>query len=41
MQPKDAAGIANSADRDQTAPVWSGTARFVQTYLSENLGLLR
>ena len=37
-------GIANSEDPDQTAPlpaVWSGSALFVQTYLSENLGSLR
>ena len=46
MYPKDAAGIANSVDPDQTAPVsvgadWSGFALFAQTYLSENLGTLR
>ena len=43
MHPKDAEGIANSVDRDQTAPlgaVWSGSALFAQTYLSENLGSL-
>ena len=43
MHPKDAAGIANSVDPDQTAPlgaVWSGSALFAQTYLSENLGSL-
>ena len=43
MRPKDAAGIANSVDPDQTAPlgvVWSGSALFAQTYLSENLGPL-
>ena len=37
---KDANGIANSEDPDQTAPlgaVWSGSALFAQTYLSENL----
>ena len=31
---------ANSGDPDQTAPlgtVWSGSALFAQTYLSENL----
>ena len=42
--PKDANGIANSEDPDQTAPlgaVWSGSALFAQTYLSENLGSLR
>ena len=44
MSPKDADGIANSVDPDQTAPlgaVWSGSALFAQTYLSENLGSLR
>ena len=44
MHPKDVAGIANSVDLDQTAPlraVWSGSALFAQTYLSENLGSLR
>ena len=44
MHPKDAAGIAKSADPDQTAPlgaVWSGSALFAQTCLSENLGTLR
>ena len=43
MHPKDAEEIANSIDPDQTAPlgaVWSGSALFVQTYLSENLGTL-
>ena len=42
--PKDANGIENSEDPDQTAPlgaVWSGSALFAQTYLSENLGSLR
>ena len=34
MHPKDAAGIANSVDPDQTAPL------FAQTCLSENLGKL-
>ena len=44
MSPKDADGMANSADPDQTAPVgavWSGSALFAQAYLSENLGPLR
>ena len=42
MHSKDAAGIANSIDPDQTVPlVWSGSALFVKTYLSENLGFLR
>ena len=43
MHPKDAIGIANSVDPDQTAPlgaVWSGSALFAQTYLFENLGSL-
>ena len=33
--------MAKSEDPDQTAPigvVWSGSALFAQTYLSENLG---
>ena len=41
---KDSNGIANSENPDQTAPlgaVWSGSALFAKTYLSENLGLLR
>ena len=41
---KDANGIANSEDPDQTAPlgtVWSGSALLAHTYLSENLGSLR
>ena len=45
MHPKDAEGIANSVDPDQTAPllgaVWSGSALFAQTCLSKNLGKLR
>ena len=44
MCQKDADGIANSVDPGQTAPlgaVWSGSALFAQTYLSENLGSLR
>ena len=39
MHPKDAEGIANSVDPDQTAPVgavWSGAALFAQTCPSEN-----
>ena len=39
MHPNDAAGIANSVDPDQTAPlgaVWYWSALFAQTYLSEN-----
>ena len=44
MHPKYAEGIANSVDPDQTAPlgaVWSGSALFAQTCLSENVGKLR
>ena len=46
MSPNDADGMANSADPDQTAPlwaVWSGSALLAQAYryLSENLGSLR
>ena len=44
MSPNDADWMANSVDRDQTAPlgaVWSGSALFAQAYLSENLGSLR
>ena len=43
IHPKDAAGIAHSVDPDQTAPlgaVWSGSALFAHTGLSENLGIL-
>ena len=42
--PKDAEGIANSVDPDQTAPLgalWSGSALFAQACLSENLGSLQ
>ena len=41
---KDANGITNREDPDQTAPwgaVWSGSALFAQTYLSQYLKLLR
>ena len=41
---KDADGIANSVDPDQTAPVGavrSGSALFAKTCPSENLGSLR
>ena len=41
---KHAVGIANSVDPDQTAPlgaVWSGSALFAKTCLSEKLGSLR
>ena len=41
---KDAGRITNREDPDQTAPwgaVWSGSALFAQTYLSQYLKLLR
>ena len=41
MSPNDVDGMANNVDPDQTAPleaVWSGSALFAQTCLSENLG---
>ena len=44
MHPKDVARISNGVDSDQAAPVgavWSGSALFVQAYLSENFGSLR
>ena len=44
VSPNDADGMANNVDPDQTAPlgaVWSGSALFVKTCLSENLGKLR
>ena len=44
MRPKSADGMANSVDPDQTATlgaVWSGSALFAKTYLSENLGSLQ
>ena len=44
MSPKDADGMANSVDPDQTAPIgtlWSASTVFAQVYLSENLGSLR
>ena len=34
MHPKDADGMANSVDPDQTA-VWSWSALFAETYLSQ------
>ena len=37
MGPKDAVGIANSVDPDQTAPR-SGSTLFAQACLSKNLG---
>ena len=36
--------ISNSEDPDQTAPlgaVWSGSALFAQTFMSENIGSLQ
>ena len=44
MSPNDADEMANSVDRDQTAPlgaVRSGSELFAQAYLSKNLGSLR
>ena len=44
MPPKDVERMANREDPDQTAPwgaVWSGSALFAQTYLSQYLKLLR
>ena len=40
MSPNDTDGMANSVDPDQTGAVWSGSALFAQTRLSENLGKL-
>ena len=39
MRPKDADGIANRVDPDQTAPL--GSTLFAQAYLSENFGSLQ
>ena len=44
MRPKDADGMENSVDPDQTTPrvaVWSGSTLFAQTYLSKNVGSIR
>ena len=41
LHQKDAHGIANCEDPDQTAPLGSGSALFAKTNLSENLGSLR
>ena len=48
LHPKDAAGMANSVDPDQTTPlgappgaVWSGSSLFARAGLSKNLGSLR
>ena len=36
MHPKDADGMANRVDSDQTASaVWSGSALFAEIYLSQ------
>ena len=40
MHPNNADGMAKSVDLDQTAPFWSGSTLFAQTYLSKNLGSL-
>ena len=44
MHPKDADGMTNSVDFDQTASLgalWSESTLFAQAYMSENLGSLR
>ena len=44
MHPKDADGMANSVDPDQTASweaVWSWSALFAETYLSQDIGFVR
>ena len=44
MHPKDADGIANSVDPDQTASseaVWSWSALFAETYLSQYIEFIR
>ena len=41
MHLKDAGGMANSVDPDQTLSAWSGSTLFAQICLSENIGLLR
>ena len=44
MSPNDADGMANSVDPEWTAPlgaVWSESALFAKTCLSENLGKLQ
>ena len=44
MHPKDADGMANSVDPDQTASseaVWSWSALFVETYLSQYIEFVR
>ena len=44
MHPKDADGMANSVDPDQTASsegVWSWSAQFAETYLSQYIEFVR
>ena len=44
MHPKDADGMANSVDPDQTASseaVWSWSALFAETYLSQCIEFVR
>ena len=44
MHPKDADGMANSVDPDQTASseaVWSWSALFAETYLSQDIEFVR
>ena len=44
MHPKDADGMANSVDPDQTASseaVWSLSALFAETYLSQYIEFVR
>ena len=44
MHPKDADGLANSVDPDQTASseaVWSRSALFAETYLSQYIEFVR
>ena len=44
MHPKDADGMANSVDPDQTAfseAVWSWSAPFAETYLSQYIEFVR
>ena len=40
MHPKDADGMANSVDPDQTA-FWSWSALFAETYLSQYIEFVR
>ena len=44
MHPKDADGMANSVDPDKTASseaVWSWSALFAETYLSQYIEFIR